>query len=75
MRCDVCGEEGARLLRVTRSYGKGETLLVIENIPLVSCPHCGTSYLTAQTLHAIDHIKRHPHELTTLRSVAMAALT
>ena len=28
--------------RVTRSYGKGETLLIIEDVPVVSCPHCGT---------------------------------
>ena len=25
---------------------------------MVSCPHCGTSYLTVQTLHEIDRIKR-----------------
>jgi hypothetical protein len=24
---------------------------VIKNTPLVSCPHCGESYLTAETLH------------------------
>ena len=39
MVCDVCGQEGARLRRVTRSYGKGATILVIENVPVVSCPH------------------------------------
>ena len=49
MVCAVCGQEGARIRRVTRSYGKGATLLIIENVPVVSCPHCGTSYLTAQT--------------------------
>ena len=65
MVCDVCGREGARIRRVTRSYGKGATILVIENVPVVSCPHCGTSYLTAQTLHEIDRIKRHRHELAT----------
>jgi len=41
MICDICGQEGARIRRITRSYGKGETLLVIENAPVVSCPHCG----------------------------------
>lgn len=57
--------------RVTRSYGKGETLLIIENVPVASCPHCGTSYLTAQTLHEIDRIKRHRHELVSQRPVAV----
>ena len=66
MVCAVCGQEGARSRRVTRSYGKGETILIIENVPVGSCPHCGTSYLTAQTLHEIDRIKRHRHELAML---------
>lgn len=55
--CDICGIEGARIRRITRTYGKGEDLLVIENIPLVSCPHCGESYFTAATLHEIERIK------------------
>ena len=73
MVCDVCGQAGVRRRRVTRSYGKGETLLIIENVPVVSCPHCGTSYLTAQTLHEIDRIKRHRQELANERPVAVAA--
>ncbi|MEE8305548.1 MAG: type II toxin-antitoxin system MqsA family antitoxin [Candidatus Tectomicrobia bacterium] len=73
MGCDVCGQEGTRMRRVTRSYGKGDTLLIIENVPVVSCPHCVASYLTAQTLHEIDRIKRHRHELANERPVAVAA--
>jgi YgiT-type zinc finger domain-containing protein len=72
MVCDVCGQKGARIRRMTRSYGKGDTLLIIENVPVVSCPHCGTNYLTAQTLHEIDRIKRHRHKLATQRPVAVA---
>ena len=61
MICDICGRESARMRRVSRSYGKGENLLVIKNIPVVCCPHCGESYLTAATLHEIERIKLH-HE-------------
>ncbi len=57
LMCDVCGKAGARSKLVTRSYGRGASLLVIENIPVVSCPHCGESYLTADTLHEIERIK------------------
>lgn len=39
MICDSCGKEGARLRHITRSYGKGVSLLVIENVPVFSCPH------------------------------------
>jgi YgiT-type zinc finger domain-containing protein len=72
MICDVCGKEGARVRHVTRSYGEGEDLLIIENIPIVSCPHCGESYLTAETLHEIEHIKLHRQSFTTERSVPIA---
>lgn len=72
MVCDICGEEGARIRRVTRSYGKGESLLVIENVPVVSCPHCGESYLTAEILHEIERIKLHRQNFAVKRPVAVA---
>ncbi len=59
MVCDICGESGAHVRRVSRSYGQGANLFVIENVPIVSCPHCGESYLTAETLHEIERIKLH----------------
>ena len=37
MICDICGKEGARLRRVSRSYGKGRSLLIVENVPVVCC--------------------------------------
>ena len=52
--CDNCGKSGAKIRHVSRSYGKGVALFVIENVPIVSCPHCGESYLTAETLHEIE---------------------
>ena len=55
--CASCGQPGVRLRKVTRSFGRGPSLLVIEDIPLWTCPHCGESYFTAQTLHEIEHIK------------------
>ena len=73
MKCDICGKEGARVRRVTRSYGKGEGLLVIENVPVVSCPNCGESYLTAETLHEIERIKLHRQSFAQERPVPVAA--
>jgi YgiT-type zinc finger domain-containing protein len=72
MICDICGKEGARIRHVTRSYGKGDRLLVIENVPIISCPHCGESYLTAETLHEIERIKLHRQSFATNRPVAVA---
>jgi len=72
MKCDISGKEGARSSRVTRSYGKGSALLVIENVPVASCPHCGESYLTAETLHEIERIKLHRRSLAVKRPVSVA---
>lgn len=70
--CDICGSEGAKLRFVSKSYGRGQTLFVIENVPVVSCPHCGESYLTAETLHEIERIKLHRQLLAEQRSVPVA---
>lgn len=71
--CDNCGKSGARVIHVSRSYGKGTGLLVIENVPVVSCPHCGESYLTASTLREIDNIKRNRTKVASTRPVSVAA--
>ena len=67
--CDNCGKEGARSRHITRSYGKGAALLVIENVPVISCPHCGESYMTAETLHEIARIKLHKQAIAVERVV------
>lgn len=72
VQCDMCGQKGAQIRHVTRSYGKGERLFVIENVPIVSCPHCGESYLTADTLHEIERIKLHKKTIALERSVPVA---
>jgi len=45
---------------------------VIENVPIVSCPHCGESYLTAQTLREIENIKRNRTNIAVERPVPVA---
>lgn len=72
MTCDVCGKEGTRQRYITRSYGKGESLLVIEDVPVIYCHHCGERYMTAQTLDQIERIKRSPENLATKRLVTVA---
>ncbi len=72
MICEICGKNGAQIKYITRSYGKGANLLVIENVPIVVCPNCGESYLTAETLHEIERIKLHRRSLAKPRSVAVA---
>jgi YgiT-type zinc finger domain-containing protein len=73
MICDICDYEDAQVRRVSRSYGQGADLFVIENVPIISCPHCGESYLTAETLHELERIKLHRRAWAQQRSVPVAA--
>ena len=70
--CDVCGNKGARVRKISRTYGQGKDLLVITKIPVVACPHCGESYLTAETLHEIERIKLHRKTFAVARPVEVA---
>ena len=70
--CEICGAPGARIRRMTRTYGTGKNLLMIEKVPVVSCPTCGESYLTADTLHEIERIRVHRKGLAKERPVDVA---
>lgn len=72
MVCDICGQDGACIRRVAEVYGKGKDLIVIENIPMVSCSRCGESYFTADTLHEIEHIRLHRKNFAIERPVEVA---
>jgi YgiT-type zinc finger domain-containing protein len=72
VKCDICGEGEAHVRLISRSYGQGPDLLVIENVPLVVCPSCGESYLTAETLHEIERIRLHRKAWAQERPVPVA---
>jgi len=75
MVCEICGKKGAEVIRVARTYGKGKNILVIENVPVVSCPHCGESYLEAETLHELERIKLHQKSFAVKRLIPVAHFT
>lgn len=72
MICDACGKDGARIRHLSRSYGQGNDLMVIENVPVVRCPHCGESYLTAATIREIERIRSRTGGGVEKREVAVA---
>ena len=72
LKCDICGTQEARIRHVSRSFGAGKDLLVIEGIPLISCSSCDESYFTAETLHEIERIKLHREGFAETRQVAVA---
>jgi YgiT-type zinc finger domain-containing protein len=72
MVCEICGKNGVRQRHITRSYGKNDNLMVIENIPIMACPYCGESYLTAETMLEIERIKLHRKSFTHKRNIPVA---
>ncbi|MEZ5345404.1 MAG: YgiT-type zinc finger protein [Pyrinomonadaceae bacterium] len=72
--CDSCGKDRVRIIHGSKSYGSGENHLVIENVPLISCPHCGESYVTAKTLRAIENVKIDHKNTAVERPVPVAVM-
>jgi YgiT-type zinc finger domain-containing protein len=72
IKCDYCGKTGAKISRLSRSYGKDANLLIIEDIPVITCPHCKETYMTAETMHEIERIKLHRKSLSKKRQIAVA---
>lgn len=72
MTCEACGCHEGRVRYAKRSYGRGSDLLVIENVPVVSCPRCGENYMTADTMDELDRIKPNRSSLAKPRSVPVA---
>lgn len=72
MICDIYGKKNARLRPVTRTCGRGRSTFLIQDIPLVTCPSCGESYFTAETLKEIERIRLHWRELTVDKKIPFA---
>jgi YgiT-type zinc finger domain-containing protein len=71
--CEICGHRAARIVKRPQVLGKGESMFVIEDVPVISCRHCGESYLTAETLHRLDQVRRGQQQLPTRYQVPVAA--
>lgn len=72
MICDICGEKGAKVRRVTRSFGRRRSTFLIEDVPVISCTSCGNSFMTAETLQEIERIRKHWRELSVDKQVPVA---
>jgi YgiT-type zinc finger domain-containing protein len=59
MKCDICEKDGVEVTLVDKLFGKGDDAFIIRNVPVYSCPHCGESYLTADTMYELERLKLH----------------
>jgi len=67
MICDSCGKKNAIVKHVTRSFGSGASIMVIDKVPMIVCPNCGESYFTADTIHELERLKLHRKNVETRR--------
>ena len=73
MKCELCGTPGAAIKKTTKSFGRGNNLVVIEDIPIVHCSGCHESYLTADTARALDRIRKNRRRLGKAKRVLVAS--
>jgi YgiT-type zinc finger domain-containing protein len=73
MQCELCGVQAAAIKKTTKSFGRGEKLVVIENIPIVHCSRCHESYLTADTARTLDRIRKNRRSLGKAKRVLVAS--
>ncbi|MBX3326578.1 MAG: type II toxin-antitoxin system MqsA family antitoxin [Nitrospira sp.] len=73
MRCDFCGAQAAVIKKTTKSFGRGGTLVVVENIPTVHCSRCHESYITADTARELDRIRKNRRTVGKAKRVLVAS--
>ena len=74
LKCGVCGAMKAYPITLSKVFGRGEKAVLIEAIPAFNCLHCNQQYIEAETMDAIDKIRRHPSAYTHKRSIDVAPL-
>jgi len=57
---------------MTKTFGSGRAMFLIEGVPVVCCRHCGESYLTAKTLEEIERIRYQRRKVTVERRLRVA---
>ena len=69
----MCGKRDAKVYRVARSCGTGARLLVVENVPVVSCLRRGGSHFTADTMTQLERVRANRKVLAKRRHVSVTA--
>jgi YgiT-type zinc finger domain-containing protein len=56
MICGNCGKATAYIRRGPQAFGQGDDLLVIQNVPVITCGECGAEFFSSLTSHQIDRL-------------------
>jgi len=58
---------------MTRTYGKGDDLLIIEDVPVMQCKSCGESYMTIETVRELEQLKKQGQMRAAKREVGVVS--
>lgn len=70
--CDICGVKAAREVKRPQVLGRGERMILVDNVPVIACKNCGESYMTSATMHKLDNIRIKQKETVIKRKIAVA---
>ncbi len=57
MHCSNCGQQTASIRRRSKAYGKDDSLIVVENVPMISCRECGMDFLSIKTVGQLERLR------------------
>ena len=55
--CENCGVKAARLIKRPQVLGRGTKMILVDNVPVITCKNCGENYMTSETMHRLDDIR------------------
>lgn len=70
--CDNCGVQAARTVKRPQVLGRGTQMMLVDNVPVITCRNCGESYMTSETMHGLDNIRSKQRANSATRKVAVA---
>ena len=73
-QCAFCGALEVKTIYKDKLFGKSEKAIVIENLPVRQCEHCGESYYDPAIAQIIDEVLAHPERHAVARQVNVVSL-
>ena len=70
--CINCGNPTVIEIRRDELFGNGANAVIIENIPMMKCHHCGMVYLEPKVSRMIDEIGAHPERYSSVKEKLVA---
>ncbi len=55
--CDHCPNGILRPTRIRTAFWRGDSLIVVQNIPAMVCPDCGEEYVADPTVVQLDRMR------------------